>query len=85
MPCGTSADAVLNEGVPSAASSCSVPAPYGQPQSLAQGPAAEQGPPSVSCGAASHLSWAGGLLPHMVSEPPTLYTELNAPCGSLQR
>lgn len=85
MPCGTSADVVLNEGLPSAPSGCSVPTPYGQPQSPAQGPAAQQGPPSMPCGAASHLSWAGGLLPHMVSEPLTLYTELNALCGSPQR
>lgn len=35
---------------------------------------------SLSC-----LSWAGGLLPHVVSEPPTLYTELCALCGSPQR
>ena len=84
MPRGTSADAVLNKGLPSAPSGCSVPAPYGQPPSPAQGPAAQEGPPSVPC-AASHLSWDEGLLLHMVSEPPTLYTELNALCGSPQR
>lgn len=70
----------LNKGLPS---DCSVLAPYSQQQLPAQDPA-----PSArisQCALWGCLSWAGRLLLHVVSEPPTLYTELCVLCGSPQR